>query len=110
LLVEAADGERCKRRNRPPRPRGPVVLAFHAIGSRAAFTSGGTLMVTMLVVACLIADPTTCREHRVDVPGGLHECVVTGQREAARLITDEFGPGWRVRLIRCTLGKPEVNA
>jgi hypothetical protein len=61
------------------------------------------VIATLIIVVCLAADPSICREERppVDMGEGL-SCIMQGQQIAARWLDEH--PKWTLRGWRCRIG------
>jgi hypothetical protein len=70
------------------------------------------MLAVLSIIACLSDKPAECRVYYPDMEPeegmGLTGCTVMGQRFAAQW--EGMHPGWRVKQVRCTIGKREDPA
>jgi len=59
-------------------------------------------MITIVISACLIANPRDCREHHVPFMSDIDpaQCVQYAQPHAAEWASEN--PGWEIKRWRCT--------
>jgi biotin carboxylase len=55
--------------------------------------------VTLLLLVCLAADPSSCRTEPIDFAGTQIECALYGQQAAAEWLAQH--PKWRLAKWRC---------
>lgn len=60
-------------------------------------------MIELVILACLISNPTDCRPPRIPFDGGLFQCGIFGQADVAKWQTEH--PKWRFKRYRCGVVK-----
>ena len=62
-------------------------------------------MIQLVIVACMLSNPTVCREKAdFDPPPFLMTCVVGALRAAAEWVNEH--PGWFVKRTECRSNRP----
>jgi hypothetical protein len=58
-------------------------------------------VIAIILTACLIGEPTTCRDHKITlVPGvSLTQCLMTAPPHLAKWVEEH--PGWHVERWQC---------
>lgn len=59
------------------------------------------VVIAIILTACLIGEPTTCRDHKITlVPGvSLTQCLMTAPPHLAKWVEEH--PGWHVERWQC---------
>lgn len=62
-------------------------------------------MITIVISACLIADPSVCRDHRLPIMGNFapHQCAESALPHFAKWAADH--PQWQIEKWRCATGE-----
>jgi hypothetical protein len=79
---------------RPPQERLSFRLGKWAVGPE-------DIVIAILLTACLIGEPATCREHKITLHPGISvtQCLMTAPPHLAKW--SEEHPGWHVERWQC---------